>query len=56
MKKQEEPRCVDCGADDVTIDDDRLCQPCFTVRGFRTMAEMLSISKEPRFTGHAKTF
>src|SRR5215218_6065598 len=42
-----EPRCADCGARDVPIDTDGLCQACFTARGFRAMAEMLQHGAQP---------
>lgn len=41
MSKQEAPRCSDCGARDVPLDDDGLCQPCFVIRQLHALAELL---------------
>ncbi len=41
MSTHEQPRCVDCGARSVPLDNEQLCQACFVVRGLRAMAEQL---------------
>jgi hypothetical protein len=46
ITNQDKPRCVECGADDVSIDDEGLCNVCFVVRGLRAMAQQLDNERE----------
>jgi hypothetical protein len=46
MTSQDKPRCIECGADDVSIDEDGLCSVCFVVRGLRAMAAQLDYERE----------
>ncbi len=46
MSKQDKPRCVDCGARDVPLDDEGLCRVCFVMQGLRATAAQLDKERD----------
>ncbi len=46
MTNQDVPRCVDCGAQDVALDEDGVCNPCHIDRDLDKAREQLQQSED----------